>query len=192
MTLAQFTEPKLLVPRLLSNHRESAIIELSRRLESAGRIENADSFVDAAMDHESIASAVFDGVTFPLARGRAVKELSFAAGLSRQGIRWGAGRSPCGVGVCASSGGLPCFTPRGEPVVHTVVLFAVPLAEGQTYLSLVVTFSSFMKDETAFSALRRCVRPEAMLNVLEQVRVVRMVHNPANGNAAPAGHGNKI
>ena len=113
MTLAQFTEPKLLVPRLLSNHRESAIIELSRRLESAGRIENADSFVDAAMDHESIASAVFDGVTFPLARGRAVKELSFAAGLSRQGIRWGAGRSPCGVGVCASSGGLPCFTPRG-------------------------------------------------------------------------------
>jgi mannitol/fructose-specific phosphotransferase system IIA component (Ntr-type) len=171
MTLAQFTEPKLLVPRLLSNHRESAIIELSRRLESAGRIENADSFVDAAMDHESIASAVFDGVTFPLARGRAVKELSFAAGLSRQGIRWGAGRSP---------------------VVHTVVLFAVPLAEGQTYLSLVMTFSSFMKDETAFSALRRCVRPEAMLNVLEQVRVVRMVHNPANGDAAPAGHGNKI
>src|SRR5450759_1003641 len=67
MTLAQFTEPKLLVPRLLSNHRESAIIELSRRLKSAGRIENADSFVDAAMDHESIASAVFDGVTFPLA-----------------------------------------------------------------------------------------------------------------------------
>ena len=207
MTLAQFTEPKLLVPRLLSNHRESAIIELSRRLKSAGRIENADSFVDAAMDHESIASAVFDGVTFPLAlwsstvrqpgrgdtaystgraRGRAVKELSFAAGLSRQGIRWGAGRSPCGVGVCASSGGLPCFTPRGEPVVHTVVLFAVPLAEGQTYLSLVVTFSSFMKDETAFSALRRCVRPEAMLNVLEQVLALwsSTVRQPGGGDTA--------
>ena len=108
MTLAQFTEPKLLVPRMLSTHRESAIIELSRRLEGVGRIENADAFVDAALDHESIASAVVDGVTFPLARGRAVKGLTFAAGLSRHGIRWGLGRSS---------------------VVHTVVLFALPLAE---------------------------------------------------------------
>lgn len=63
MTPAQFTEPKLLAPRLLSQHREGAIIELSKKLESAGRIENADSFVDAALDHESVASAVFDGVT---------------------------------------------------------------------------------------------------------------------------------
>ena len=157
MTLAQFTEPKLLVPRLLSNHRESAIIELSRRLESAGRIENADSFVDAALDHESIASAVFDGVTFPLARGRAVKELSFAAGLSRQGVRWGVGRSP---------------------VIHTVVLFAVSLSETRTYLSLVLTFSSFIKDEMAFTAFARATQPEEMFTVLKAVRLVRLTAQP--------------
>jgi mannitol/fructose-specific phosphotransferase system IIA component (Ntr-type) len=157
MTVAQFTEPKLLVPRLLSTHRESAIIELSRRLESAGRIENADAFVDAALDHEAVASAVFDGVTFPLARGRAVQKLSFAAGLSRQGIRWGVGRST---------------------IVHTVVLFAVPLTEARTYLSLVFTFASFLKDEMAFTAFTRSTQPEEMFTALKAVRLVRLTAQP--------------
>lgn len=157
MTLAQFTEPRLLVPRLLSNHREGAMIELSRRLASAGRIESADSFVDAALDHESIASAVFDGVTFSLARGRAVKELSFAAGCSRQGISWGVGRSP---------------------VVHTVVLFAVPLSETRTYLSLVLTFSSFIKNEMAFTAFAHATQPEEMFTLLKAVRLMRLTAQP--------------
>lgn len=156
MNLAQFTEPKLLVPRLLSTHRESAIIELSKRLETAERIENADSFFNAVLEHEAVASAMFDGVAFALARGRAVKELSFALGLAPQPIRWGLGST--------------------APLVHTVVLFAVPLSEGQHYLSLVLTFSSFLKDEMAFSALRRCVQPEEMLSVLNHVRVVRTAH----------------
>lgn len=156
MNLAQFTEAKLLVPRLLSIHREGAIIELSKRLESAGRIGNADSFVDAVLEHEALASALFDGVAFALARGRAVKELSFALGLAPQPIRWGLGSS--------------------APIVHMVILFAVPLSEGQRYLSLMLTFSSFLKDEMAFSALRRCVQPEEMLTVLNHVRVVRVRH----------------
>jgi mannitol/fructose-specific phosphotransferase system IIA component (Ntr-type) len=162
MTLAQFTEPKLLVPRLLSTHRESAIIELSKRLESAKRIENADSFVGAVLEHEALASAMFDGVAFALARGRAIKELSFALGLAPQPIRWGLGSA--------------------APVVHTVILFAVPLSEGQHYLSLVLTFSSFLKDEMAVSALGRCVQPEEMLTVLNHVRVVRTTIRSNAGN----------
>jgi mannitol/fructose-specific phosphotransferase system IIA component (Ntr-type) len=170
MTLAQFTEPKLLVPRLLSERQEDVIVELAKRLESAERIANAGRFAQSLMACESLAVAVLDGVAFPHARGGAVKKLSFALGLSQPCIRWGRGRSP---------------------VVHTVALFAVPLSEGQTYLSLVMAFSSFMKDEPAFSALRRYVRPEAMLNVLEQVRVVRMGTTPRMAMAT-AGHGNKI
>ena len=152
MNLSQFTEPKLLVPRLLSRHRESAIMELSKRLGHTERIRNVDAFVDAALDHEAVASAVFDGVTFPLARGQAVRELSFALGFSPQGIRWGLGKAP---------------------TVHTVVLFAVPLSVGQPYLSLVVTFAEFLKDEPAFSALRQCAQPEEMFATLKQVRVRR-------------------
>jgi len=47
------------------------------------------------------------------------------------------------------------------------------LSEGQHCLSLVLTMSSFLKDEMAFSALRRCSQPEEMLTVLNHVRGVR-------------------
>jgi mannitol/fructose-specific phosphotransferase system IIA component (Ntr-type) len=151
MNLGQFTEPRLLMPRLLSEWRDGAISELSQRLESVQRIESATEFTHAVLDHESLVSAVFDEVAFPLARGRAVNELSFALGLSQHGVRWGTGRTS---------------------IVHTVILFAVPLTEGQRYLSLVLTMSSFLKDEMAFSALRRCSQPEEMLTVLNHVRCV--------------------
>lgn len=94
-------------------------------------------------------ATVFDEVAFPLARGPAVKELSFAIGLSQTGICWGAGKAP---------------------TVHTIVLFAVPLPMEQSYLSLVLTFASFSRDKMAFSALRQCAQPEEMLNVLTRVR----------------------
>jgi len=152
MNLGQFTESKLLVPRLLTEWRDSAIFELSQRLENAHRIEDATAFTHAVLDHESLVSAVFDEVAFPLARGREVKELSYAVGLSEKGVRWGTGWTL---------------------VVHTVILFAVPLAEGQRYHSLVLTMASFLKDEIAFSALRHCLQPDEMLTILNQVRCVR-------------------
>jgi mannitol/fructose-specific phosphotransferase system IIA component (Ntr-type) len=152
VNLGQFTEPRLLVPHFLSEWRDTAISELSQRLESSGRVEDASLFTRAVLDHESLVSAVFDEVAFPLARSKAVKELSFALGLSQQGIGWGVGRTP---------------------VVHAVILLAVPLLEGQRYLSLVLTVFSFLKDEMAFSALRRCTQPEEMWTVLNHVRCVR-------------------
>lgn len=167
MTLAQFTEPKLLVPRLLSGSRDSVIAELSRRLESAGRIEDAREFTHAALEHESFFSAVFDEAAFPLARGRAVKELSFALGLSQQGIRWGNGKTP---------------------TVNAVVLFAVPLSADQLHLSLAVTFASFLQDTAAFTALSECVQPEAMFAALKQVRLRRTGPQPHVTNGVFAHH----
>lgn len=152
MNLGQFTEPRLLVPRLLSEWHDGVISELSQRLESTRRIGDANGFTHAVLDHESVASAVFDGVAFPLARGLAVNKLSFALGLSPQGVRWGNSKGA---------------------VVRAVVLFAVPLTDGQRYLSLMLTFSSFLKDEMAFSALRRSAQPEEMWTVLKHVRCVR-------------------
>src|SRR5262245_52049131 len=139
MNLGQFTDPRLLVPRLLSQGRDSAIFELCQRLEGSGRVENATAFTHAVLDHESLVSAVSDGVAFPFARGHGVRELFFAMGVSPLGIRWGVGRAP---------------------VVHAVVLFGVPVAEGEHYLSLVLTFSNLLKDEVAFAALHRCTQEE--------------------------------
>jgi hypothetical protein len=38
MTLAQFTGPKLLIPRLLSDRQEGAIQELTKRLEATAAL----------------------------------------------------------------------------------------------------------------------------------------------------------
>ena len=168
MTLAQFTEPNLLVPRLLSETHDSAVAELSSRLEKAGRIENVGAFTHAVLKHESFVSAVFDEVAFPLARGPAVKELSFALGLSQPGIRWGNDKAS---------------------MVHAVVLFAVPLSAEQPYLSLVLTFSNFLKDETACSALRRCAQPEEMFSVLSHFNCAFIEPHPAGASGVSAGRG---
>jgi mannitol/fructose-specific phosphotransferase system IIA component (Ntr-type) len=152
MSLGQFTEPKLLVPNLLSEWRDGVIAGLSQRLESTQRIESDTEFTHDVLDHESLVSTVFDDVAFPLARGRAVKELSFALGLSQHGVRWGTGRTP---------------------VVHTVVLLAVPLSEAQDYHSLVLTMFSFLRDEMTVFTLRQCSQPEEMWAVLNKVRRAR-------------------
>jgi mannitol/fructose-specific phosphotransferase system IIA component (Ntr-type) len=151
MTLAQFTEPKLIVPRLLGTHRESAIMELSGRLEIAERIENFETFAHDVLQHEALASAEFSGVAFPLTRGRAARELSFALGFARQPIVWGNGRAT---------------------KVHTVVLLAVPQEAGQQYLSFLLTFSNFIKNEAAFVALRYCVNPKEIMTLLGDVRLL--------------------
>lgn len=107
-TLAQYTEAGLLGSRIVGDHRESVIAELCQRLQSAGRIDNAETFSRAVLEHDELAPAVFDGVAFPLAHKGAFKELSFAVGLMPQPIHWGMPHAP---------------------LVHTVVLFAVPSSE---------------------------------------------------------------
>jgi mannitol/fructose-specific phosphotransferase system IIA component (Ntr-type) len=104
MTLADFTEPDLLVPELLNERQESVLAELSHRLKDAGRVKNAREFTSAVLNHESLVSTMFDGVAFSLARGHTATELSFAIGLSQHGVRWGIGAnliqdSKCGARV---------------------------------------------------------------------------------------------
>jgi mannitol/fructose-specific phosphotransferase system IIA component (Ntr-type) len=148
-TLAQFTAAGLLIPRLAGDHRESVIAELSQRLKLAGRIDDAEAFGRAVMEHEELAPAVFDGVAFPLTHKGAFQELSFAVGLAPQPIHWGTAYAP---------------------LVHTIVLFAVPTSEEKHYLPLVLAFSNLLKDQKAFADLRACGRPEEMLEVLCRIR----------------------
>jgi mannitol/fructose-specific phosphotransferase system IIA component (Ntr-type) len=150
MMLAEFTEPKLLLPQLLSESWDSSIAELSGCLATAGRIENAQAFTDAVLDHESKASATLPDVALSLARGDGIKELAFAMGLSRDGIRWGIGNAP---------------------TVHVVVLFAVPLSADKLYLSLLMAFSRLFKNETSFRALCQATQSEEMFAALNGVPV---------------------
>ena len=86
-----------------------------------------------------------------MARSGLVRELSFALGLLEQGVNWGT---------------------RPTSVIHTVILFAVPLSEGPRYHSLVLTFASYLMDLRTSSALHRCTRPGQILSILREIRCV--------------------
>ncbi|HUK84110.1 MAG TPA: hypothetical protein VLZ12_15930 [Verrucomicrobiae bacterium] len=50
MTLADFSELNLHVPELLNERQESVIVELSKRLTDADRIENVCGTIDEALE----------------------------------------------------------------------------------------------------------------------------------------------
>jgi mannitol/fructose-specific phosphotransferase system IIA component (Ntr-type) len=159
MTFGQFTEPRLLVPRLLSDRGDRAVHELARRLEATGRIHSAKAFVSAVLERDAALSMVIaDGVVAPHARGGAVTRLSVAVGLSENGIPWGK---------------------NGRTAARAIFLFAVPLGDAAGFLSLLSGLSTLIQDEMAFLALRRATQPEEMLNVLNQIRLARMIAEPA-------------
>ena len=157
MTLGQFTEAKLLIPRLLSDRQDGAIQELTKRLEATGRIESASGFLEAVLKRETEMPTFVEGVGVPHVRGRAVQKLSVAVGLSAVGIPWGWDQ---------------------RRVAHAVFLFAVPISKAATYLSLLSGLSTLIQDEMAFTALKRATQPEEMLTVLNAVRLVRMTARP--------------
>lgn len=166
MNLGQFTELKLLIPRLLSDRQEEAIRELTKRLEASDRIQNATAFIEAVLKREAELPAFIDGVALPHARGAAVQRLSMAVGLSTVGIPWAGNKR------------------RGT--AHAVFLFAVPLTETQAYLLLLSGLSGLIQDKPALASLMRAVRPEEMLNVLKTVRMVRSDDSPAHVGGALA------
>lgn len=149
-SLAELTELQLLVPRLSSDHHESVITELAEKLKTAGAVENLASFIDSVLEHDEMASTVFDGVAFPLTRSGNVHKLSFAVGLLSHPIHW--------------------YT-ANAPLVHTVILIAVPDTDESKYLSLVTTFANFLKDKASLAKLRDCTTPNEMLKVLEQIHL---------------------
>ena len=146
MSLDAYTEPKLLVPRLLSSDQYGAIKELAKRLYSTRRIADAEAFFQSVLEREAmLQTAPERGVVFPHARGHGVKALSVAVGLSAPGITWGEDR---------------------RYRAHLIFLLAVPLSETRPYLALLSSLARLGQDEQLRSALLDCTQPEQMLELL--------------------------
>ncbi len=161
MTFGQFTESKLLIPHLHSSRSDGAIRELAKSLETTGRIGNPTAFLEAVLQREEEMPTFLESVAIPHARGAAVNKLSVAVGLSVPGIPWGR---------------------DGRHIAKIVFLFAVPLSEARTYLSMLSGLSTLIHDEMACAALKHATQPEAMLGVLQTVRLVPLLAQP---NQAP-------
>ena len=147
MTLAQFTDARLLVPRLLSADQFGAIRELAKRLQKADRIDDAHAFFESVLEREYMLQTTPElGVAFPHARGRGVNSLAYAVGLSADGVTWG---------------------PAKSARVQIIFLFAVPISEAQRYLTLLSGLSRFAQDDQARDALLACTQPQQMLQLLD-------------------------
>jgi fructose PTS system EIIBC or EIIC component len=150
MTLGHFTEPTLLVPRLLSETQPDVIMELAKRLARAARIHDPEDFVLPVLEREDhVPTLIGDGVALPHARGSGVSALSLAVGFSKTGIPW----------------------PDRNAVVHVVFMSAIPFAETQSYLALLAGLSKLIQDETLFTRLKSAARPEKILAVLDSVEI---------------------
>jgi mannitol/fructose-specific phosphotransferase system IIA component (Ntr-type) len=174
MTVGDFTEPSLLIPRLLGTDQASAIHVLSGRLQNAGRVEDSLAFFQAVLQRDYLSSSASgSGVAFPPARGRGINRSSFALGLSEAGVRW-----------------------RDGWRVHAVFLIAIPHADAQLYLALVSALARLARTDNFMGAVMACAQPDQMWRVLQGVEVnvpanVRSARPPSDGGqeaaATPSG-----
>jgi mannitol/fructose-specific phosphotransferase system IIA component (Ntr-type) len=149
VTFGQFSEPDLIAPRLPGGGQDGAIRELTRRLESTGRIQNAAAFLEAALAREKKQPMFMgNGVVVPHVRSSDVVRLSVAVGLAGEGVPWG-----------------------GQGTARVVFLFAVALTEAGRYLLLLSGLSRLMQNEAAFTALQQGTQPEEMWRVLNEIHL---------------------
>jgi len=124
--LSRFSTVKLMVPALKSTTAEGAICELCCVLAKEKVITNPDAVVAAALEREEIlTTAVGHGLAFPHMRGVEEGVLTFACGVSPNGIDW-----------------------NGQKV-HLVFFTAFPVAASPFYLRLLSAIAGTFEDGEA-------------------------------------------
>ena len=122
--ISRFSAEELMLVDLGDGTCADAIAKLARAMEEHKFISNADSLVTAAMERESVLSTAMEGgIAFPHVRGVEGGGLTFAMGVSKQGVDW-----------------------DGEKV-NIVFLSAIPVAVSAFYLRLMSGLTqAFSKD----------------------------------------------
>jgi len=89
--VTRFSSVKLMKPSLGAKTKEEAIGELAKLMVTQGFIEESKEFVEQALNREAMAStAVGSDLAFPHVRGVEGGGLTFAIGLKKNGIKFGA------------------------------------------------------------------------------------------------------
>ena len=146
-TVADYTEPSLMVPLLRSRDAAGVTAELCSTLDRQGRLGDLLPFYHAVISHEALSStAMSPGWAMPHARMAVVRRLSFALGRTAEPLVWFG----------------------GEPV-NMVFLFAVPESQAAAYLSLISGLASLAQDRLRLERLADAPDSETMLEVLREI-----------------------
>jgi mannitol/fructose-specific phosphotransferase system IIA component (Ntr-type) len=151
MTLADFTSPGLIIPRLRGQDVATVIQELSRALQRQNRVPDLLPFYHAALNREFLVSTDMEaGMAFPHARLPGLKELSFALGRSDEPLAWA--------------------TNTGRPV-KLVFLIAIPPTDSTQYLLLISGLARLAKNGGLVEKLYAAQDNFQMLEVLQQIEL---------------------
>ena len=146
-TVADYTEPSLMVPLLRSRDAAGVTAELCSTLDRQGRLSDLLPFYHAVISHEALSStAMAPGWAMPHARLAVVRRLSFALGRTAEPLVWFG----------------------GEPV-NMVFLFAVPESQAAAYLSLISGLASLAQDRLRLERLADAPDSRAMFEVLREI-----------------------
>ena len=148
-SLADYTRPALIVPRLRERDTAGIISELSQLLQREGSVPDVLPFYQAALNQELLAnSALESGLAFPHARLSGVKRLQFAFGRAPEPIVWGG---------------------RSSWPVQLVFLMAVPATDAAGYLHLLGSLARLGQQPEFLAQLRAADSVEAILGTLQQI-----------------------
>jgi mannitol/fructose-specific phosphotransferase system IIA component (Ntr-type) len=151
VSLADYTHPGLIVPRLRERDTAGIISELSHVLHQEGGVPDVLPFYQAALNQELMAnSALASGLAFPHARLSGVKRLQFAFGRTPEPIVWGG---------------------RSSWPVQLVFLLAVPATDAAGYLHLLASLARLGQQSEILAQLREADGAETILASLQQVRL---------------------
>jgi mannitol/fructose-specific phosphotransferase system IIA component (Ntr-type) len=151
VSLADYTQPTLIVPRLREGDTAGVISELSQVLQRQGCVPDVLPFYQAALNQELLStSALACGLAFPHARLSGVKRLQFAFGRTPEPIVWGA---------------------KSSWPVQLVFLLAVPATDAAGYLHLLASLARLGQQPDYLAQLRGAENAETILTVLQQIRL---------------------
>ena len=149
MTLADFTNPGLILPHLRSRDATSAIHELSRPMQREGCVPDWLPFYHEVLNREFLLSTDMDaGMAFPHARLAGLKELAFAFGRSDEPFAWG---------------------PQLTHSVRMVFLLAVPATDSENYLSLVSGLARLSNNAPLLETIRNAADSTEIIAAFRQV-----------------------
>jgi nitrogen PTS system EIIA component len=160
-TVADYTEPSLVLPLLRSHDAAGATAELCSLLYRSGRIDDLLPFYHAVISHEAVSSTFMPpGWALPHARLGGIQRLSFALGRTAEPMPW--------------------FD--GKPV-SLIFLFAVPEDEAAAYLNLLAGLAGLSQNRPRLGHLANAPHSEAMFKLLQEVPLPRAVPSPAVATA---------
>lgn len=149
LTLADYTDPALIVPALREHDTPGILGELSQALQRHGCIPDMLPFYHSALNQELLSNSAHScGIAFPHARVGGVKHVQFALGRAPKPVIWGS---------------------KNSWPVQFIFLLAVPATDAAQYLHLLAALARLGQQQDRLMELRLAATTEELFAVLEKV-----------------------